>query len=386
MTRAEIGDTVLVHSAVPRFVDTATFVLTRSWGTFDGPVEEEFVSIRGFAVSGAGDVYVFSSGVGLLHFDGDGRYVGKIAGVGEGPAEVGCAHHLAVSGDTVAVLDPCNQRLSLFSPGQPPRSWRTSVSYPIRYGEDALFYDGAGAIWMALIPSIPAGGTTGFPRPAAARCAADGSLRDTVFVPARYAELCPLLSEWQYWAGIWEDKREQWFPKVKWAVGADGRSAFGCPSRFELDVLRPGQPLLRISKPWQPAATTADERAFYEQWWQPLPPLPESRPAYARIILPPDGRTWVWPEQPSEQRPYNEDSQRITGRTYGWHPGESGVFEVFEPDGEWLGSVRLPEAVKYSGYPTTDAVVIRGDTMWAVYQDSLDVQYIGRFEIRWPNK
>ena len=71
-----------MHSAVPRFVDTATFVLTRSWGTFDGPVEEESVSIRGFAVSGAG--------VGLLHFDGDGRYVGKIASVGEGPTEVGC--------------------------------------------------------------------------------------------------------------------------------------------------------------------------------------------------------------------------------------------------------------------------------------------------------
>ena len=385
MTRTEIGDTVLVHSAAPRFVDTATFVLTRSWGTFDGPVEEEFVSIRGFAVSRAGDVYVFSSGVGLLHFDGDGRYVGKIASVGEGPTEVGCAQGLATSGDTVAVLDPCNQRLSLFSPGEAPRSLRVSLGR-LRDGEDALLVDGAGAIWMGLIPPIPAGGTIGFPRPAAARFAADGSLQDTVFVPSRYAERCPLLSEWQYQAGVWEDKREQWFPKVKWVVGADGRAAFGCPTQFELDVVRPGQPLLRISKPWQPAETTDDERAFYEQWWQPLPPLPELRPAYARIILPPDGRTWVWPEQPSENSTYNEESRGITGRAYGWRPGESGAFEVFELDGEWLGSVRLPDAVKYSGYATTEPVVIRGDTMWAIYQDSLDVQYIGRFEIRWPNK
>ena len=386
VTSTQIGDTILVHSAAPRFADTATFVRTRTWGRFDGPVEEEFVHIQAFAVSAAGDVYVFSRGVGLLRFDGHGRFVGKVAGVGQGPAEVGCAHHLAARGDTVAVLDPCNQRLALFSPGQPPRSWRTSVSYPIRYGEDALYYDGDGALWMGFLPAIPQGGAVGFPRPAGARFTADGSLQDTVFVPSRYAARCPLLTEWQYFVGIWEDKREQWFPKVKWALGPDGRVAFGCPNEFELDVLRPGRELLRISKPWQPARTSEDERAFYEQWWQPLPTLPEHRPAYARIILPPDGRSWVWPEQPAEKFPYNEDSQRITGRTYGWIAGESGAFEVFEPDGEWLGSVRLPENVHYSGYATTEPIVIRGDTMWAVYQDSLDVEYIGRFEIRWPNK
>ena len=73
----------------------------------------------------------------------------------------------------------------------------------------------------------------------------------------------------------------------------------------------------------------------------------------------------------------------MTGRAYGWMTGEHGAFEVFTADGRWEGSVRLPNSVRYSGYPTTPPVVIRGDTVWAVMNDSLDVEYVGRFEVRW---
>ncbi len=58
-------------------------------------------------------------------------------------------------------------------------------------------------------------------------------------------------------------------------------------------------------------------------------------------------------------------------------------FEVFAADGHWEGTIRLPESVRYSGYPTTPPLVIRGDTMWAVMRDSLDVEHVGRFEASW---
>ncbi|MGD2152629.1 MAG: hypothetical protein PVG79_05125, partial [Gemmatimonadales bacterium] len=52
------------------------------------------------------------------------------------------------------------------------------------------------------------------------------------------------------------------------------------------------------------------------------------------------------------------------------------AFDVFEPNGRYLGMVRAPRG--FSTYPTP---VIRGDTVWAVVRDELDVPYITRSHI-----
>jgi hypothetical protein len=61
----------------------------------------------------------------------------------------------------------------------------------------------------------------------------------------------------------------------------------------------------------------------------------------------------------------------------------SGVFDVFELDGRFLGSVALPPELPYRPFPGSDDPIIRGDTIWAVTQDSLDIQYLSRFLVRW---
>jgi hypothetical protein len=249
-----------------------------------------------------------------------------------------------------------------------------------------LFFDDENSLWVGLMPLPPRDGVLAFPRPVAARFDEDGELRDTVYVPKRYAERCPIMTEWRYRAGVWDDKRERWYPKVKWAVGEDGRLAFGCPRKFEFDVVTGDAQVLRIAKPWRPVETTADQRAFHERWWAPIPPLPTLRPAYARLVLARGGRAWVWPEQPEEPLPYDEQAQSMTGRAHGWMAGVHGAFEVFEADGTWRGAVRVPTDVPYSGYPTTEPVVIRGDTVWAVMRDALDVEYVGRFVVAWPDR
>ena len=376
-----VGDTVTVANQRPVHGDTIAMVLKARIGAFDGTIENEFQSIEAFAVDTNGDMYAFDRDVGLKRFTATGEFVGWVAGVGEGPGEVGCASALAARAGMVAVQDGCNRRLSIFSPSSAP----FSVPLPEgmhRYGEDALAFDTQGELWLAINPTFPTDGGIAYPRPIAVRLE-DGAFVDTVSVPSRYGELCPILSEARYRAGFWEDKREQWWPKVKWALGGDGRVAYGCPRRFRFDVVALDGAVLRVEKPWRPARTTADERRFYEQWWQPIPALPETRPAYARIVLEPGGRIWVWPEQPSESFEYNEDARRLTGRDHGWMAGTRGAFEVFAQDGRWLGAVRVPEELSYSGHPTTEPVVIRGDTVWGVITDSLDVEYLGRFEVDW---
>jgi hypothetical protein len=52
---------------------------------------------------------------------------------------------------------------------------------------------------------------------------------------------------------------------------------------------------------------------------------------------------------------------------------------VFEPDGRYLGAVRPPEGFSVSPEP-----VIRGDTMWAVSRDELDVTSVVRYRIVRP--
>ena len=55
------------------------------------------------------------------------------------------------------------------------------------------------------------------------------------------------------------------------------------------------------------------------------------------------------------------------------------AFDVFAPDGRFLGPVRVPPS--FSGYPEP---IVRGDTVWAATRDSLDVASIVRFRIVHP--
>jgi hypothetical protein len=71
-----------------------------------------------------------------------------------------------------------------------------------------------------------------------------------------------------------------------------------------------------------------------------------------------------------------------TGITRAWQLAFNGSFDVFDADGSWRAVVRLPREARYSGFPTEPEVVIRGDTVWAVALDSLDIQYVVRYQVR----
>lgn len=61
-----------------------------------------------------------------------------------------------------------------------------------------------------------------------------------------------------------------------------------------------------------------------------------------------------------------------------------GSFDVFEPDGTYLGAVRLPSNVPYEPNPRTVEPFFWGDRVWAVATDTNDVEYVTRFRLEVP--
>jgi hypothetical protein len=383
--RWEVGDTVFVHNAVPVLSGTGLLTEVARYGARDGPHEYLLSEIYRFAVGPAGEVFVHDRGGGLRRFEADGRFGGWVAPSGQGPGEVRFLASLGVGGDgTIVGWDVGNQRLMWF---RPDGRWN-SVPVPLhhaypRYGEDGIVFGLGGSVWVGFHPAAPVEGGIPHPRPIFAQVGEGGGLTDTLFTPPDAPGPCPELSTAEYRIGFWEDSREPFIPKYQWALGPDGSLAVGCPAEYSFDLLRPGRNRLRISRAWTPIRMPAEEREFWMGWrW--LPPLPSSRPAYARIVLPGDGRTWVWPVEPSEIVRSPVYGARAEGLAARWRLAQAGSWDVFLEDGRWLGRVLMPEEARYSGYPTTTEVRIRGDTLWARAFDEWDAEYIVRYQVAWP--
>jgi hypothetical protein len=70
-------------------------------------------------------------------------------------------------------------------------------------------------------------------------------------------------------------------------------------------------------------------------------------------------------------------SGRRSSRAPDAPPPQPALYDVFEPDGRFLGQVRIP--------PKVTTVLRRGDHIWAVQLDEDDVPRIKRYRINWVN-
>ena len=105
------------------------------------------------------------------------------------------------------------------------------------------------------------------------------------------------------------------------------------------------------------------------------PEIPDVKPEFRRLFAGVDGRVWVLRHAPGvegEDPDYDpSDPDAVEDR---W--SEPAVFDVFRPDGTFLGTVHAPPEM--SPYP---APVFRGDQVWAVTRDELGVQRVVRYRV-----
>jgi len=377
----QVADTTVVRSASPRLTGEATLELVTTYARFEGDAGSTLTSVWVHDVGPEGSVYLMDMSAGVKRFEVDGDFGAWVARYGRGPGEVRNGQGLAVRHDgKVAFWDLGNGRIATLGP-HGSTTTRVGSRRP-QYTEGTLTWVGD-TLWAVAASPLAGRGESDGPR----LLRFDGSLeiQDSVLVPQRYFERCPTLSESRYRTGYWEDQRDPWLPKVRISIGRDGRIIFACPSDFEFDVVSPNGAVLRIQ--WDRAPIPIQD----SEVWDVSGPViqvkdqPSHRPAYSRVIPEPSGRTWVWLSQPSVLEAVREEFIPFAGKpeVYRIRSGD-GIFDVFDENGAWLGSVRIPPEIRYSGHPTEPAIVIRGDTIWAAFEDEFDVDYVGKYVVRWP--
>ena len=162
---------------------------------------------------------------------------------------------------------------------------------------------------------------------------------------------------------------------------------------YRVDLYRVNEPTLRIEKEWIPVPVASHEAAEQERrmtenfrrqfpgWRWNGPSIPGTKPPISDIFVGDEGRIWVQLStrgRPTMTVAEAQEEERLTDRPQIRYR-EPVAFDVFDPDGRFLGHVKAPYEFRASPEP-----IFRGDQVWAVTRDELDVITVVRFRITFP--
>lgn len=387
-----LGDTIVVRTVGA--ADTAALlrlVPELRIGDLDGADEYHFGSVMAVVPAPGGGAYVFDQTlVTLRHYDSAGTYVRQIGRRGAGPGEYEAANGMVVLRDGRLVLwDPRNARLNVYDAGGAPAgSWRSPSN--LYAGQGAMHADTAGHVYVLAWLREPPGAVRREPVTALVRLGPDGTVGDTLVPTLPEVPDASLVASRE---GRTTFQRVPYAPRAVWTFTPAGEFVTGEGSRYALTVHRAAAPL-RIERDVPPVAVAAaegdDARDYITGQLRDVDPsyrwsgpaVPARKPFFGALRTDADGRLWVQRATPGERIPDDEyaelAAQRAgppTGRPEPpprrWR--EPTAFDVFQPDGRFVGHVRVP--------PRTTLHHMRGDRVWGVQRDELDVPYVVRFRL-----
>lgn len=384
-----IGDTIVVRTlSGGEWVGPVTLVPEVRIGVFEGADEYMLGNISGLAVDADGNIYTYDSQVpALRQYAPDGTFIRTFGRSGGGPGEYSNSDGgLTVLKDGRIVLrDPGNARFQLYrQDGTPAGEWRYMGGF---FTSTPLYTDTAGNMYSTTIDfgSGPPWKTS------LVRHTPDGEPVDTIPVPDWDFESPQIRAE----RGDADNRSISinsvpFSPSDSWTFSPFGYFVGGVSTSYSIDLFR-SDGVLRIGRAVEPipvqsaekanaeAMATQNMRRMVSDWRWNGPPIPDAKPPFGRIMVAQDGRIWVGVSQPGELIPEDErddpigpDGERRVVRE--WR--EPVAFDVFEPDGRYVGLVRAPAG--FRGHPQP---VIRGDTVWAIITDGLGVQQISRMVV-----
>ena len=366
-----IGDTTVVRTLSGSVWGAeATLVPEVSIGELDGPEEYLFGWIFSIAVDDDRNVYVFdyqAQHVGV--FDSEGNHVQTLGRPGEGPGEFNRAEAIALLPDgRLVVRNPGNQRIEVFGP-EPGRTEQWGYPAGGLTTFQPLYTDMHGRTLVTIVDRSRDLSSSRTLVTQLLVLGPDGTPVDTLPEPSS-----PSTTPFGPFS-----------PMFQWTVHPSGHFLTGMPSEYRIDLAR-DDGVLRIERSVDPVPVLEEEGAYARErrvrsmrerdpdWSWSGPPVPKHKPFFSALQAGRDGRIWVrvaaegYPVENEDHDPEDPSSMPVLWRT----PLR---YDVFEPDGTYLGVVVPPDGVTLSN------AVFDGDYAWGVTRDELEVQRVVRYRI-----
>lgn len=373
-----IGDTTVVRTLSGGVWGAeAGLVPEVSIGELDGPEEYLFGRIGSLAVDGDRNVYVFDTQANHVRvFDPAGAYLATFGREGEGPGEFARAETIAVLPDgRLVVRDPGNMRVQVFDPASGgTEEWPYNSGNTYRPGH-GLPTDTRGRTY--LLTSNQSG------EDIVIVLGPDGTQLDTLPAPTTDYDRVFVKAETENSSIM---APVPFTPRFFWAVHRSGRFLTGLSAGYRIDLAR-DDGVLRIERSYDPVPVSVGERDYAREslvrrirftvpdWKWDGPGIPDRKPVFNQLLSGRDGRIWVRLATLGRRvENENHDPENPLSEPVTWE--ESTRYDVFEPDGTYLGVVVPPDG--FAAFPDP---VFDGDHVWAVTTDELGVQRVVRYRI-----
>jgi hypothetical protein len=377
--RDTVGDTVIVQTLAGSAWDVdARLEPEMRIGVFEGEDHYMLGDVAGLAVAPDGAVYPYDRQVPALRkYGADGRFIATFGRDGGGPGEYRNSDGgLAVLPDgRVLLRDPGNARISVFSPdGEYLDGW------PLRGGHFTsrpLYVDTAGRAYTQIWGRDDDGNRYTALQP----YGPDGATGDSIPVPERDFEPASITFSGESIALM---NSVPFSPQEHWTFSPHGYFVTGLSTAYSIDVHRADGTVLRIQRVAEPVTVDRAEKEarrmgvtrnfqrYAADWQWNGPPIPDAKPPFQDLAVGTDGRIWVRLHQPGylAEQADPDDPTAVDD----W--AEPAVWDVFEPDGTYLGQVHAPR-----GFQTHPEPVFGPEHVWAITTGELDVEYLTRLRI-----
>jgi len=382
-----IGDTVRVRTVAGSvWGDTARLVPEVTIGGMEGPDEFVFGNPTVLEVMDDGTILVLDNQAPAVRaYAPDGSYLRTLGRRGSGPGEYESPDGIGVLLDgRILVRDPPNGRITLFD-----RTGGFLGQWPLAGGfnsEDRQVTDVEGNSYVTTILERGIGPWDW--RFGLIRYDPRGEIVDTVAAPTWNYDFPQVTGRGENSMSV---RPVPFSPDDAWAFSRLGYMIGGLSTEYRIDLFRVGAPVLRVQKGWTPVPVTSEEadeqrrrltasfRRQYGDWGWNGPAIPDFKPPFKEILVSWEGDLWVVLSTPGVAT-MSEAEAREEEAESGMPPlryREPVAFDVFDPQGRYLGPVQVPLDFRVDPEP-----IMRGDQVWAVTRDELDIPRVVRFRLQ----